>query len=137
MPFLTNDPLPQCLQIRSAIVHLPLNDLSWEGRLYLPDVKCLGKLYQRPRFLTRPHGRSLSRSHPVRSAGNVRSWEGTMTVAVTRRELGAGDLRREAKRCRDAAASRRMLGSSALSVQMKQCESCDPVEKEGSFTLAP
>src|SRR5215213_5078617 len=65
--------------------------------------------YQRPRFLTRPHGRSLSRSHPVCSAGNVRSWEGTMTVAVTRRELGAGDLRREAKRCRDAAASRRML----------------------------
>ena len=32
-----------------------------------------------------------------------------MTVAVTRRELSAGDLRREAKRCRDAAASRRML----------------------------
>jgi hypothetical protein len=31
-----------------------------------------------------------------------------MTVAVTRRELSAGDLRREAKRCRDAAASRRM-----------------------------
>ena len=32
-----------------------------------------------------------------------------MTVAITRRELGAGDLRREAWRCRDAAASRRML----------------------------
>lgn len=32
-----------------------------------------------------------------------------MTVAVTRRELGAGDLRREARRCRDAAAARRML----------------------------
>ena len=32
-----------------------------------------------------------------------------MTVAVTRRELSAGALRREAKRCRDAAASRRML----------------------------
>ena len=31
-----------------------------------------------------------------------------MTVAVPRRELSAGDLRREAKRCRDAAASRRM-----------------------------
>ena len=32
-----------------------------------------------------------------------------MTIAITRRELGAGDLRREAARCRDAAASRRML----------------------------
>jgi transposase len=32
-----------------------------------------------------------------------------MTVAVTRLELGAGDLRQEAKRCRDAAAARRML----------------------------
>src|SRR5256885_16629905 len=32
-----------------------------------------------------------------------------MTVAVTRKELGAGDLRREARRCRDGAASRRML----------------------------
>jgi len=32
-----------------------------------------------------------------------------MTVAITRRELGAGDLRREARRCRDAAAARRML----------------------------
>jgi transposase len=31
-----------------------------------------------------------------------------MTVAVPRRELSAGDLRCEAKRCRDAAASRRM-----------------------------
>lgn len=32
-----------------------------------------------------------------------------MTVAVTRRELSASELRREAVRCRDAAASRRML----------------------------
>ena len=32
-----------------------------------------------------------------------------MTIAITRRELGAGELRREAKRCRDVAASRRML----------------------------
>ena len=32
-----------------------------------------------------------------------------MTVAITRKELGAGDLRREARRCRDTAASRRML----------------------------
>jgi transposase len=34
---------------------------------------------------------------------------GAMTVAVTRKELGAGDLRREAGRCRDARAARRML----------------------------
>src|SRR3569623_2955456 len=32
-----------------------------------------------------------------------------MTIAITRREPGAGDLRREARRGRDAAASRRML----------------------------
>jgi transposase len=32
-----------------------------------------------------------------------------MTIAITRHELAAGDLRREAKRCRDAAAARRML----------------------------
>jgi len=32
-----------------------------------------------------------------------------MTVAVTRKELGAGELRREAGRCRDARAARRML----------------------------
>ena len=32
-----------------------------------------------------------------------------MTVAVTRKEPGAAELRREAKRCRDAKAARRML----------------------------
>src|SRR4051794_4905655 len=32
-----------------------------------------------------------------------------MTIAITRHELGACELRREARRCRDAAASRRML----------------------------
>src|SRR5919206_572268 len=32
-----------------------------------------------------------------------------MTVAVTRKELGADGLRREAARCRDARAARRML----------------------------
>src|ERR671933_2906661 len=32
-----------------------------------------------------------------------------MTIAITRQELGAGELRREAKRCQDAAAARRML----------------------------
>ncbi len=32
-----------------------------------------------------------------------------MTVGITRRELDAGDLRREAGRCRDARAARRML----------------------------
>jgi transposase len=41
-----------------------------------------------------------------------------MTVAITRRELGAGELRREAKRCRDAAASRRML---ALALVLEGC----------------
>src|SRR4051794_24864019 len=32
-----------------------------------------------------------------------------MVVGITRRELGAGELRREAGRCRDARAARRML----------------------------
>ena len=32
-----------------------------------------------------------------------------MTVAITRKELDAGELRREAARCRDAKAARRML----------------------------
>src|SRR6187397_2653704 len=32
-----------------------------------------------------------------------------MTIAITRHEPGAGDLRREATRCRDAKAARRML----------------------------
>src|ERR687885_1861726 len=32
-----------------------------------------------------------------------------MTIAITRQELGAGELRREAKRCREARAARRML----------------------------
>src|SRR5919202_3068631 len=32
-----------------------------------------------------------------------------MVVGITRRELDAGELRREAKRCRDAKAARRML----------------------------
>jgi transposase len=32
-----------------------------------------------------------------------------MTIAITRHEPGAGDLRREAARCRDARAARRVL----------------------------
>src|SRR5438270_1819339 len=32
-----------------------------------------------------------------------------MTIAITRHEPGAGELRREAARCRDAKAARRML----------------------------
>jgi transposase-like protein len=32
-----------------------------------------------------------------------------MTVAITRKEPGAAELRREAERCRDAKAARRML----------------------------
>jgi putative transposase len=37
-----------------------------------------------------------------------------MTVAITRRELGAGGLRREGARCRDAKAARRMLASALV-----------------------
>jgi transposase len=41
-----------------------------------------------------------------------------MTVGITRRELGAADLRREAGRCRDAKAARRML---ALALVLEGC----------------
>jgi transposase len=41
-----------------------------------------------------------------------------MTVGITRRELGAADLRREAGRCRDARAVRRML---ALALVLEGC----------------
>ena len=41
-----------------------------------------------------------------------------MTVGITRWELGAGDLRREAGRCRDTRAARRML---ALALVLEGC----------------
>ena len=41
-----------------------------------------------------------------------------MTIAITRQELSAGELRHEAKRCRDAAAARRML---ALALVLEGC----------------
>src|SRR5690349_16134831 len=41
-----------------------------------------------------------------------------MTIAITRQELDAGGLRREAGRCRDVAASRRML---ALALVLEGC----------------
>src|SRR3954466_22421 len=65
-------------------------------------------LYQRPELLTHHRARSPVAPDAVdRRCG--RSAEGAMTVAITRKELGAVELRREARRCRDAAASRRML----------------------------
>src|SRR3954467_4444390 len=65
-------------------------------------------LYQRPEFLTCCRARSLVAPDAVdRRCG--RSAEGAMTVAITREELGAAELRREAGRCRDARAARRML----------------------------
>ena len=41
-----------------------------------------------------------------------------MTVAITRDELSAGELRREAARCRDANAARRMR---ALALVLEGC----------------
>src|SRR4051812_44972714 len=65
-------------------------------------------LYQRPELLTRHRARSPVAPDAVdRRRG--RSAEGAMTVAITRRELGTVEPRREARRCRDTAASRRML----------------------------
>src|SRR4051794_37093629 len=57
-----------------------------------PTVRSRGRRYEAV-------GRRLDADH-----GRAR-----MTIAITRRELSAGELRREAKRCRDAAAARRML----------------------------
>jgi len=51
-----------------------------------------------------------------------------MTIAVTRRELSAGELRREAKRCRDAPASRRML---ALALVLEGCSREDAARHAG------
>src|SRR3954454_12671279 len=64
--------------------------------------------YQRPELLTRRRARSLVAPGAIDRRCS-RSAEGAMTVAVTRKEPGAGDLRGEARRCRDGAGSRRML----------------------------
>ena len=51
-----------------------------------------------------------------------------MTIAITRRELSAVDLRREAVRCRDAAASRRML---ALALVLEGSSRADAARHAG------
>src|SRR3954449_3037205 len=45
-----------------------------------------------------------------------------MTVAITRKEPGAAELRREAKRCRDAKAARRMLALALVLEDRSQAE---------------
>src|SRR3954467_9193910 len=59
-----------------------------------------------PDVSSRPEPRGACRGWSVvgRRHGRAR-----MTIAITRHEPGAGDLRREAARCRDARAARRML----------------------------
>jgi hypothetical protein len=52
-----------------------------------------------------------------------------MTVAITREELSAGDLRREARRCRDARAARRML---ALALVMEGHSRMEDEPQRGS-----
>src|SRR4051795_12103989 len=64
--------------------------------------------YQGPEFLTLCHARSLVAPDAVGLRLDADHGRARMTIAITRRELGAGELRREAKWCRDAAASRRM-----------------------------
>src|SRR5919199_3211790 len=66
-------------------------------------------LYQRPELLTRCPARSLVAPDAVGRWLDADHGRARMTVAITRHELGADELRREAKRCRDAAAGRRML----------------------------
>jgi transposase len=51
-----------------------------------------------------------------------------MTIAITRRELSAAELRREARRCRDAAASRRML---ALALVLEGCPRAEAARHAG------
>src|SRR3954463_1868603 len=59
-----------------------------------------------PDVLSRPEPRGACRCWSVVGCRHGRA---RMTIAVTRRELDAGGLRREAARCRDARAARRML----------------------------
>src|SRR6058998_530904 len=49
-----------------------------------------------------------------------------MTVAITRKELGAVELRREARRCRDTAASRRMLALALVLEGSSRVEAARP-----------
>src|ERR687885_364315 len=51
-----------------------------------------------------------------------------MTIAITRDGMGAGELRREARRCRDAAASRRML---ALALVLEGSSRADAARHAG------
>src|SRR3954466_5666332 len=57
-------------------------------------------------MLSRPEPRGACRGWSVVGRRHGRAW---MTITITRHEPGAGDLRREAARCRDARAARRML----------------------------
>src|SRR5437763_16570308 len=53
---------------------------------------------------------------------------GAMTGAVTRRELGAGELRREAGRCADARAGRRTLAPALVAAALPEHARGKPVE---------
>src|SRR3954452_23398893 len=78
-----------------------------------------------PDVLSRPEPRGACRGWSVvgRRHGRAR-----MTIAITRREPGAGELRREAARCRDAAASRRML---ALALVLEGSSRADAARHAG------
>src|SRR3954467_3570526 len=69
------------------------------GELVIPTTRI-------PDVSSRPEPRGARRGWSVVGRRHGRAW---MTIAITRREPGAGDLRREAARCRDARAARRML----------------------------
>ena len=51
-----------------------------------------------------------------------------MTIAIPRQEPSAGELRREARRCRDAAAARRML---ALALGLEGCSRAEAARHAG------
>src|SRR3954447_5886992 len=85
-------------------------------------------LYQRPELLRRCRARSLVAPEAVGRWLDTDHGRARMTIAITRHELGAGELRREARRCRDAAASRRML---ALALVLEGCPRAEAARHAG------
>src|SRR3954464_2592535 len=89
-------------------VRLPRAEAQPTGRV-TPREPSPNTSYQRPELLTRCRPRSLAAPEAVGRRLDADHGRARMTIAITRHEPGACELRREARRCRDAAASRRML----------------------------
>src|SRR5919205_4015595 len=94
---------PSPATARRRCARWPTTTTAASGRLS-PEI-----LYRRPELLTRCRARSLAAPDAVDRRLDADHGRARMTIAITRREPGAGGLRREAARCRDARAARRML----------------------------